>query len=96
MEIIIGSSPHISRELPAKKQQSSGGMVEATLLHVRKVRKGVAGPSGLERRQKQTRDPVKGRVLTVLVADAALLPKDIEKSEYRVMLRFSKKEPGSR
>jgi len=96
MEIIIGSSPHISRELPAKKQQLSGGMVEATLLHVRKPRKGVAGPSGIERRQKQTQDTLKGRVLTVLVDDAALLPEDIEKSEYRVMLRFSRKEPNSR
>lgn len=91
MEIIIGSSPHISRELPAKKQQPAGSIVEATLLHVRKPRKGIAGPSGMERRQKQTQDPLKGRVLTVLVDDEALLPKDIESSDYRVMLRFSKK-----
>jgi len=91
MEIIIGSSPHISQEIPTKKQPAASGVVEAKLLHVRKPRKGIAGPSGMERRQKQTQDPLKGRVLTVLVPDAALLPKDIEDSQYRVMLRFSKK-----
>jgi len=91
MEIIIGSSPHISQEIRTKTQPATSGVVEAKLLHVRKPRKGIAGPSGMERRQKQTQDPLKGRVLTVLVADAALLPKDIENSEYRVMLRFSKK-----
>lgn len=91
MEIIIGSSPQISQQLPAKKQPPVVGMVEAKLLHVRKPRKGIAGPSGMERRQKKTQDPLKGRVLTMLVADADLLPKDIEDCEYRVMLRFSKK-----
>lgn len=91
MEIIIGSSPHISQEIQTKTQPATSGVVEAKLLHVRKPRKGIAGPSGMERRQKQTQDPLKGRVLTVLVPDAALLPKDLENSEYRVMLRFSKK-----
>ena len=91
MEIIIGSSPQISQQLPAKNQPPVVGMVEAKLLHVRKPRKGIAGPSGMERRQKKTQDPLKGRVLTMLVADADLLPKDIDDCEYRVMLRFSKK-----
>ena len=91
MEIIIGSSPQINREIPPKQAQAPGAAIEAKLLHVRKPRKGIAGPSGMERRQKQTQDPLKGRVLTVLVADATLLPKDIDSHEYRVMLRFSRK-----
>ncbi|MEE4165742.1 MAG: hypothetical protein V2I35_07080 [Desulfocapsaceae bacterium] len=91
MEIIIGSAPHINREIPPKRAPVEGGAVEAKLLHIRKPRKGIAGPSGMERRQKQARDPVKGRVLTVLVPDAALLPKDIDSAEYRVILRFSRK-----
>ena len=91
MEIIIGSSPQINREIPSKRSQSPGAAIEAKLLHVRKPRKGIAGPSGMERRQKQTQDPLQGRVLTVLVPDAALLPKDIESNEYRVILRFSRK-----
>ena len=91
MEIIIGSSPQINREIPPKQSQPAGVAVEAKLLHVRKPRKGIAGPSGMERRQKQTQDPLKGKILTLLVADATLLPKDIESNEYRVMLRFSRK-----
>ncbi len=91
MEIIIGSSPQINREIPSKRSPAPGAVIEAKLLHVRKPRKGIAGPSGMERRQKQTQDPLKGRVLTVLVPDATLLPKDIESNEYRVMLRFSRK-----
>lgn len=91
MEIIIGSTPQISQKLPTKQPPATSGMVEATLLHVRKPRKGIAGPSGMERRQKHVQDPIKGRVLTVLVLDAAQLPGDIESGDYRVLLRFSKK-----
>jgi len=91
MEIIIGSSPPIHQDFPAKKHSQASSTVEAKLLHVRKPRQGIAGPSGMERRQKQTQDPIKGRVLTLLVPDATLLPKDIENGDYRVLLRFSKK-----
>lgn len=91
MEIIIGSTPRIGVDLPAKQHSSPGHQVEAKLLHVRKPRKGVAGPSGMERRQKQTQDPQKGRVLTLLVPDEAVLPKDLEDGNYRVTLRFNKK-----
>ena len=91
MEIIIGSSPPIGQDLPAKQPSAVGGSVEAKLLNVRKPRQGISGPSGMERRQKQTQDPIKGRVLTVLVPDATLLPKDIDSGNYRVHLRFSRK-----
>ena len=91
MEIIIGSSPQIGSGLPSKQQPTSSGTVEAKLLNVRKPRQGIAGPSGMERRQKQTQDPAAGRVLTLLVPDATLLPKDIDSGNYRVLLRFSKK-----
>ena len=91
MEIIIGSSPPIQQNFPGKKDSKPSGTVEAKLLHVRKPRQGIAGPSGMERRQKQTQDPIKGRVLTVLVPDASLLPKHIEDGDYRVLLRFGKK-----
>ena len=91
MEIIIGSSPQIGKDFPAKQQPATSGAVEAKLLHVRKPRQGIAGPSGMERRQKPSKDPIKGRVLTLLVPDAALLPKDLENTDYRVHLRFSRK-----
>ena len=89
MEIIIGSSPQIGQSFPANQPGgSNNGMVEAKLLNVRRVRQGIAGPSGMERREKKTSDPRRGRVLTVMIADAEALPKDIDTSKYKVMLKF--------
>ncbi|MEE4243557.1 MAG: hypothetical protein V2I36_19005 [Desulfopila sp.] len=87
MEIIIGSMPPLDAS-GEKAPLQPKGIIEAQLLHVRPPRKGIAGPSGAERRGRKTRDPVKGRVLTLMVADAESLPKDIDKAKYRVSLRF--------
>lgn len=87
MEIIIGSIPPLNTAND-KSASTPSGTVEGKLLHVRPPRKGVAGPSGAERREKKTRDPVKGRVLTLMVMDADSLPKDIDKANYRVTMRF--------
>lgn len=87
MEIIIGSTPPLINQDERPKRHESGA-VEGKLLHVRPPRKGIAGPSGAERRGKKTRDPVKGRVLTLMVMDADQLPKDIDKANYRVSMRF--------
>lgn len=87
MEIIIGSIP----PPPAQGQklpQKGSSFVEAQLLHVRPPRKGIAGPSGRERRTKQGSDPRKGRVLTIMVPDASLLPPDIETGRYDVSIRL--------
>ncbi len=87
MEIIIGSIPPLpsqAQKLPAK----GGNFIEAQLLHVRPPRKGIAGPSGRERRTKQGVDPRKGRVLTIMVPDASLLPADIETAKYDVTIRL--------
>ncbi len=88
MEIIIGSPPPITPKQP-KVQQSPSPLIEAELLHHRPPRKGIAGPSGMERREKPVKDPQRGRVLTLLVADGSVLPKDLEK--YKVQLRFVRK-----
>ncbi len=90
MEIIVGSVPPLERNV-VKEQQVPSGQVEAKLLHVRPPRKGIAGPSGMERRGKKTSDPRSGRVLTIMVPDSAVLPKDIDKADYKVFLRFQKK-----
>jgi len=87
MEIIIGSIPPLGPS-GEKTHMRQKGTIEARLLHVRPPRKGIAGPSGAERREKKTRDPVKGRVLTLMVMDADTLPKDIDKASYMVSLRF--------
>ncbi len=87
MEIIIGSMPPLGPQ-GEKTPLTRKGVVEARVLHVRPPRKGIAGPSGAERREKATCDPVKGRVLTLMVMDADLLPKDIDQADYGVSLRF--------
>lgn len=87
MEIIIGSIPPMRSQAP-KTPPKGSSFVEAQLLHVRPPRKGIAGPSGRERRTKQGSDPRKGRVLTVMVSDASLLPADIDTAKYDVSIRL--------
>ncbi len=87
MEIIIGSIPPLkprSQNLP----QGNSVVISAQLLHVRPPRKGVAGPSGMERRNRQAKDPRTGRVLTIMVPDASQLPADIDSSNYDVSIRL--------
>jgi hypothetical protein len=87
MEIIIGSIPPLpprSNKPPAV----GSNFIEAQLLHIRPPRKGIAGPSGRERRTKKVSDPKTGRVLTIMVADARLLPADIDTARYDVSIRL--------
>lgn len=90
MDIIIGSIPPPPPEVN-KPQVRSGPAIEAKLLHVRPPRKGIAGPSGMERREKKVNDPRKGRVLTILVPDGDQLPSDIDEANYSVFLRLVRK-----
>ncbi len=87
MEIIIGAIPPVGPP-EGKPVVRESGVVEAHLLNVRPPRKGIAGPSGAERRGKKAKDPVRGRVLTLMVPDADSLPKDIDKANFKVSLRF--------
>lgn len=90
MEIIIGSIP----PLPAQGQklpEKGTGLIEAQLLNVRPPRKGIAGPSGRERRTKGVSDPHRGRVLTIMVPDGTKLPADIDTARYDVSIRLIRK-----
>ena len=87
MEIIIGSIPPLQPQ-NQKVPQKAGNFIEAQLLHIRPPRKGVAGPSGRERRTKQANDPRSGRVLTIMVPDASLLPPDIDTAKYDIAIRL--------
>lgn len=87
MEIVIGSIPPLQPQ-GQKMVQKGTTFIEGQLLHVRAPRKGVAGPSGRERRTKQSSDPRKGRVLTIMVPDGALLPADIDTGRYEVTIRL--------
>jgi hypothetical protein len=87
MEIIVGSIPPLisqSQRLP----QSNNAVITAKLLHVRPPRKGIAGPSGRERRNKQANDPRSGRVLTIMVPDVSQLPSDMASAKYDVSIRL--------
>lgn len=89
VDIIIGGiEPIVSS---TNKPGPSGGPVEAELLHIREPRQRIIGPLGQERRRQQRQDPQNGRVLTLLIPDGAILPKDLVISKYKVMLRFMKK-----
>jgi hypothetical protein len=90
MEIIVGSIPPLGPS-PPKPTGEIGPVVEAQLLHIRPPRKGIAGPSGVERRGKKVTDPRKGRVLTILVPDGDQLPRDIDTQKYKVIIRFVRK-----
>lgn len=87
MEIIIGSIPPLKPQ-SQKPPQGNSTVIAAQLLHVRPPRKGIAGPSGMERRNKQAKDPRTGRVLTIMVADGSQLPPDIDSARYDVSIRL--------
>jgi hypothetical protein len=87
MEIIIGAIPPVKPQ-NMKPSQANSTVIAAQLLHVRPPRKGVSGPSGMERRNKQAKDPRTGRVLTLMIADAGQLPPDIDSAHYDVSIRL--------
>lgn len=91
MEIIIGSVPPLPTQNQRPTQRSSP-VIEAHLLHVRPPRKGIAGPSGRERRTAQVNDPKSGRILTIMVPDGTVLPPDIDSSKYDVSIRLIRRE----
>ncbi|WP_163338352.1 hypothetical protein [Desulfopila sp. IMCC35008] len=90
MEIIVGSIPPLPAQ-PPKTPEKASPVIQARLLNVRPTRKGIAGPSGMERRNKQGKDPHKGRVLTIMVPDSDMLPADVDTREYNVHVRFVRK-----
>lgn len=89
VDIIIGSTMPIGP--PTSKPGPSGAPIEAELLHVRDPRQRIVAPMGQERRKQPRQDPRKGKVLTLLIPDGTLLPKDFDVKKYKVLLRFMKK-----
>ena len=89
MDIIVGSITPLGS--PVTKPASSGSLIEAELLNMRQPRQRIAGPSGQERRRQFRQDPPKGMVLTLLIPDGTILPKDLDVKKYKVLLRVMKK-----
>lgn len=90
MEIIVGSIPPLPTN-PVRPVEKTGQSVTGRLLNARPTRRGIAGPSGMERRGRQERDPYKGRILTIMVEDGDQLPSDLDSNTYQVHLRLVKK-----
>ena len=90
MDIIIGAIQPPALPVVRRTVQSNT-LVEGKLLHVRPPRRGIAGPSGMERRGKESRDPVKGKVLTVMIPDGDVLPRDLDPEDYTLVIRFQHK-----
>ena len=89
VDIVIGTIQPIGP--PVNKPGTTAGTIEAEILNIRKPRQNIFRPTGKERRKQFRQDPVNGRVLTVLVPNGTILPKDIDSRKYKVMLWFLKK-----
>ena len=89
VDIIIGGVAPPRQ--PVNKPGASGPPVEAELLNIREPRQKIVGPLGQERRKQFRQDPQNGRILTLLIPNSAILPKDLDGKKYKVLLRFTKK-----
>ncbi len=89
VDILVGGIPPAVPPVSPTRPAAAG--VEAELLNIRSPRKRITGPKGRERRKQFRQDPVGGKVLTILVANGNILPKNLNTKDYRVVLRFVKK-----
>jgi len=89
VDIVVGAIQPTGPQV--NKPGTSARPIEAEILNIRDPRQTISRPSGEERRKQFRQDPVNGRVLTVLVPNGAILPRDLDRRKYKVVLRFSKK-----
>jgi hypothetical protein len=89
VDIIIGGVAPPGQ--PINRTGGGSAPVEAELLNIREPRQKIVGPLGQERRKQFRQDPQNGRVLTLLIPNSAILPKDLDGKKYKVILRFTKK-----
>ena len=89
VDIIIGAITPPGSSI--NKPGAGGTPVEAELLNIREPRQRIQEPLGEERRKQFRQDPQNGRVLTLLIPNSTILPKDLDGKKYKVLLRFMKK-----
>ena len=89
VDIMVGGIPPAGPPVSSTRPTAAG--VEAELLNIRSPRKRITGPKGRERRKQFRQDPVSGKVLTILVANGNILPRDLNTRDYKLVLRFVKK-----
>lgn len=92
MDLVIGRIPAVG---PANdKRADQGTPVEARVLHIRQPRRSRNPDKVKDARRAPASpqaDPPGARVLILLVPEAFKLPDDLDKSNYRVFLRFVKR-----
>lgn len=96
MDILVGkiSSVEASEKIDSRlRKAEKENMIEAKMLNIRPPRKRkTKPPKGEERRSDNGyKDPGNGRVMVLLIPEGNKIPKEIESGNYRVFLRFSKK-----
>lgn len=96
MDIIIGNVPPVGAQ---EKKQRFGNeeIIEARVLNVRYPRKpyGLPPPGRQERRQKNIApDPIRGKIMTILIPEAYSVPLDAASGKYRIFMRFVSSRAG--
>ena len=86
VDIIIGSIAPPGTQ--ANKPGVGGAPVEAELLNIRESEHRTVDSGGQERHRQE---PQNGRILTLLIPNDTILPKDLDGKKYKVLLRFMKK-----
>ena len=89
VDIVIGSIAPV--RAPLDQPGPNGGQTEAEILHIRAPRQRVANAREQERRKLPRIDPPNSRVLTLLIPDGKVLPKDLDGKKYKLLIRFMKK-----
>lgn len=89
VDIVIGSIAPV--RAPLNQPGGNNGQTEAEILHIRSPRQRVTGPPEQERRKLPKVDPPNSRVLTLLIPDGKVLPKDLDGKKYKIVIRFMKK-----
>ncbi len=94
MEIVIGRTARMSA-VKDKTTQVLPGAVEASVLNVRPPRgrrQNTFDGQNKRGRQSAVEDPAGGRVMVLLIPDGYKIPRDIQSGNYRVFLRFVKRQ----
>ena len=90
MDIRIGRPREVGD--PTQSREGSRGWVAAEVLATRPPRRRAGGThkDGDRRKSTASKDPANGRVLLLMVPDRLALPADLDRADYKVLVRFVK------
>ncbi len=90
MDLLIGATAKIGDS--TGDPGAPANFLEARVLSVRSARRRERETANEQRKKPgRPRDPVNGRVLVLLVPTGEKLPEGLDRGEYRVFLRFTKR-----